>query len=120
MKPKDRIQIDGHWYVLENTNSLDLIEVTEFVGTVYESKLYCFEATKILRENGTMYDSINIKIINKQTSKEDVCDNENFFRGVLEKNEESLTSTKEFLCDIGIVQFTSFLNLLVEKKWIIL
>jgi len=132
----DRIEINGVWYVREDAinDSIDHLEVEEMNPTFseeccYETDKYCFVASRI-RQAGPdteFYPDISITFTDKRIGdrdkwKEEYWDNTNWFKGILEGNPESLESlnTETDLCKEGKRQFRSFLNYLVEKKWIIL
>tara|TARA_Y100000389_G_C17231470_1_gene398375 strand:+ start:69 stop:260 length:192 start_codon:yes stop_codon:yes gene_type:complete len=62
---------------------------------------------------GTNYYSIP-----KTKELEDYWDNNNWLKGILENNLESLEYLRELLCNKGIKQFKMFLRKLVEVKWL--
>ena len=130
----DRIEINGVWYVREDAinDSLNHLESKEIDLTFSEeccceTSKYCFVASRIRKdESGEFYPDVSITVTDKRsgsrdTWKEEYWDNNNWFRGILEGNPESVESLdKETeLCPQGQRQFKSFLNLLVEEGWII-
>jgi hypothetical protein len=130
----NRINIDGVWYIREDAindslyhledEEIDLIFSEE---CCYETSKYCFVASRIRKdESGEFYPDISIKFTDKRrkdrdTWKEEYWDNNNWFKGILEGNPESVESLdKETeLCKEGKRQFKGFLNRLVEEGWII-
>jgi len=134
----DRIEINGVWYVREDTinnpsDSLVLAEeemnLTFSEECCYETDKYCFVASRIrkdtFRENDEFYPDISITFTDKRigdrdTWKEEYWDNNNWFKGILEGNPESVKSLDEEteLCKEGKRQFKGFLNRLVEEGWI--
>jgi len=130
----NRINIDGVWYIREDAindslyhledEEIDLIFSEE---CCYETGKYCFVASRIRKdESGEFYPDISIKFTDKRrkdrdTWKEEYWDNNNWFKGILEGNPESVESLdKETeLCKEGKRQFKGFLNRLVEEGWII-
>jgi hypothetical protein len=54
----DRIEMNGVWYVKETPTQKIEWDPTCFSGRVYESDLYCFEATQILKDDGTPYKKV--------------------------------------------------------------
>lgn len=120
---KDRIQIDGVWYVREQ-QAPKKIDVTKFKGIVTESDKYCFEATLIEREDGTYFNDFDVKFTDKRKErtkdgnwKTDDWDNMTFFRGCLKRNPESLGMLKMDVCEQGVEEFIALLNILDEEGW---
>ena len=66
---KNRIQIDGVWYVREDQVSIDQVELdpTGFEGYVVENSQVCFEATRLKKDEGGYYDDIDVKCTVKKT-----------------------------------------------------
>ena len=67
---KDRVQIDGVWYVREDQAQLDAVledfDPTGFEGYVVENDEVCFEATRIKRDDDSFYDGcVDIKYTHK-------------------------------------------------------
>jgi len=88
---KDRIQINGVWYVKETINEEPIkLDVTDFIGCAYETSDYSWEATKIYKSlaSDILYDGVYIKFTDKTVTpwKEDHWDNDNFCRCLLEED----------------------------------
>lgn len=123
---ENRIEINGVWYVREDqvTNTpVETIEldVTVFNGRVYESDLYCFEATQIFNEDGLPYaDSCDIEITDKRVKpwKVEHVDNQKWFIGVLENNPESMSEAEEMFCKRGLAEFRFVVQDLINVGWI--
>jgi hypothetical protein len=131
---KDRIQVDGVWYVRE-TSTLPIVEiepnnVTNTLGCILESDDWCFEATAILREEAVdltdIYTAIiDINITDKRPADRNEwiehsgIDNSNWFIGVYEGNPESMPDVKEIMDEQGIAEFRGFIGYLIDKGWII-
>jgi hypothetical protein len=118
---KDRIQIDGVWYVKEDNQNDEPIEldVIETQGCLVENTNFCYDATRIANDKGGFYEGVDIQVTDKRSKpwKEDNWDNSNWMRGVLEYNPESW---KE-LPDLGsedIKFLMAFLQHLKDKEWI--
>ena len=118
---KDRIQIDGVWYVKEDNQNDEPIklEVIETQGYLVENTNFSYEATRIGNDKGGFYDGVDIKVTDKREKpwKEDHWDNNNWMRGVLEYDSQSW---KE-LPDLGsedIKFLMAFLQYLKDKEWI--
>jgi hypothetical protein len=118
---KDRIEINGIWYVKEKPDSFSPIELdpTKFEGIVVEDDKFCFEATRILRDSGDPYDDINIKFTDKTIKpfKEDYWDGKSWMKGILNNNPDSLKELPNIGSD-GIRFFQAFLQHLTDEEWL--
>lgn len=91
---KNRIQINGEWYVKENTlpqTNNQPIMVTPFFGAVTEDDVYCVEYTVLLDEEGHIQQDISsIQITHKipgdgrENWVEDLWDNSLYLEGIRE------------------------------------
>lgn len=83
---KDRIQVDGVWYVREDEVGIENVEVVDYLGCVYEDEGFCFDATKLLRDDGTLYDDVDIEFTDKRAKpwKTNNWDNVEWMREVIE------------------------------------
>lgn len=116
---KDRIQIDGAWYVKE-TIEAPIIE-PEFESPIkgyfaeYEHHNFKFEEMDC---NGSLeaYVMVNFRGTLKN---EQVWDNPNHWYNILAGVDESLHILNDDLGEEGAKEFIHFLNTLVEKKYII-
>ena len=126
---ENRIKIDDVWYVREDSidDPMDHLEdeeiemdVTTFDGRVFETDLYCFEATRILKDDGTPYEGCDIKLTDKRVKpwKEEHLDNPIWYIGVLENNPESMDEAHELLCKQGIKEFRAFVRNLISVDWL--
>lgn len=131
---ESRIEINGVWYVREDaiTDSLDHLEAEEIdlifsEECTYETDKYCFVASRIRKdESEEFYEDIYVEFTdkrsgNKDTWKEEYWDNNNWFKGILENNPESINSfNKDIdLCKEGKKQFKAFLHMLKKEGWLI-
>ena len=131
---ENRIEINGIWYVREDaiTDSLDHLEAEEMDLTFseecsYETDKYCFVASRIRKDDSSeFYPDIAINFTdkrsgNRDTWKEEYWDNNNWFKGILYGNSDSIESLDEEteLCPQGKRQFKGFLNRLVEEGWLV-
>jgi predicted adenine nucleotide alpha hydrolase (AANH) superfamily ATPase len=97
---KDRIQIDGVWYVKENKPApLDIIF---YDSAVYEDNDYCIEASR--DKESLKY--INIEVIDKKTNTKEYIDNKDYLKDVM--NGDSVDFMNEEL----------FRNFLINLNWI--
>jgi len=129
---ENRIKIDDVWYVREDAiqDPLDHLEneeiemdVTSFDGRIFETDLYCFEATRLHNYDGIPYDdSCYIKVTDKRVEpwKEEHLDNPIWYIGVLENNPESMDKAHEIFCDRGIVEFRAFVSDLIDVGWLLI
>ena len=132
---ESRIEINGVWYVREDviTDPLDHLESEEMELTFseeccYETEKYCFVASRISGDGGygEFYPDIAIEFTDKRsgdrdTWKEEYWDNNNWFKGILYGNSDSIESLDEEtdICPQGKRQFKRFLNRLVEEGWLV-
>lgn len=127
---ENRIKIGDVWYVREDAirDPLDHLEneeiemnVTTFDGRVFESDLYCYEATRIYDDKNMVYDTAcGIEITDKRVKPWKVhnLDNPLWYIGVLENNPESMVEAREMFCECGIIEFRIFIRDLVNENWI--
>ena len=130
---ENRIEINGVWYVREDTinGSLDYIEEEEISVTfseecVYENDKYCFVASR-MRKDGSFkfYPEITVEFTDKRSGVRDTWekeywDNNNWFSGVVKEYPESMEElNKTNLCTQGKKQLKGFLIRLVEEGWLI-
>jgi len=124
---KDRIQIDGVWYVKEestqNKIKIEEHQLTQCQTLVYETSDYCWEATRIYHDDKeTFYAGVDITFTDKEGDREDwekdYWDNDNWLKGLYENNEDSLTHAREVMNENGIAHFQAFIGKLIEKGWL--
>ena len=119
---ENRIKIGDVWYVREEQPIEEIeMDITAFDGRVYESDLYCFEATRTLKDDGFAYnDSCYIELTDKRVKpwKVNSLDNSKWFIGVLENNSESMDEAHEMFCDRGIAEFRAFVRDLISVGWL--
>ena len=119
---ENRIKIGDVWYVREEQPIEEIkMEVTTFFGRVFESDLYCYEATRIYDDKNLVYDtSCDIEITDKRVKpwKVHVLDNPFWYIGVLENNPESMVEAREMFCERGIIEFRVFIRDLISVGWL--
>ena len=129
---ENRIQINGTWYVKEDSipqpaptaPKFDAALATHFEGYVYETDEYCWEATRIYKDgnkgfyDGTFYDGISIKFTNKITKEEEYWDNDSWMKNVLHNVQEALEGAMESMNYHGIATFKLFINFLMCQGWL--
>ena len=122
---KDRIQIDGVWYVKESNATPKSVEIKDtqvikFKGATYETNNYCWEATKIYKDDGTLYSGLDVKFTDKTVNpwKDSHWDNDKWMEGVLENNPDSLKEAYEVMNEEGVAHFQAFLNKIKDEFWL--
>ena len=132
---ENRIEINGVWYIREDaiTDPLDHLESEEMELTfseecAYETDKYSFVASRISGDGGygEFYPDIAIEFTDKRsgdrdTWKEEYWDNNEWFKGILYGNSDSIESLDEEtdLCPQGKKQFKAFLHKLKEEGWLV-
>jgi hypothetical protein len=96
------------------------MNVISFDGRVFETDLYCFEATRLYNDDGIPYEGCDIEFTDKRVKpwKVDNLDNPIWFIGVLENNPESMDEAREMLCEQGIAEFRAFVRDLINVGWV--
>jgi hypothetical protein len=125
---KDRIQIDGVWYVKEEpTKNKIEIEIEALVHSEalsYEITHYAWEASRIYKsDDKTFYEGVDIHFTDKRSDTregwiEDYWDNNNWIVGVYENNPDSLVEARMAMCEEGIAHFQAFVGKLKERGWL--
>ena len=122
---ENKIQINGVWYVREDSitkKEEEAIELhpTYFKGCAVETEDYCWEATMIEREDGTYYGGVDIQFTDKTVKpwRDEHWDNEKWMVGVYKNDPDSLADAKAVMNDKGVKYFQAFIGLLIEKGWI--
>jgi hypothetical protein len=120
---KDRVQIDGVWYVKENVIEQEPIklEPTHFEGYAVENDDFSFESIRLFNDEETLYSGIDIKCIDKRGGKgnweEEIWDNNKWMLGVLENNPDSWKELPDMGGD-NIQFLQAFLQYLKDKGWL--
>ena len=116
---EDRIEINGVWYVKEDSTTDEDLGITEFKGCVYETDEYCWEATKLLKYDDKYYDEIDIKFTDKSNKPwfSDHWDSNVWMKGVLRNDPESIKEAKTSMSKKGVADFKRFLRALQNKGW---
>ena len=126
---KDRIEVNGVWYIKENTIVQPTISELEpgikYDGFVFESNLYAFDCTRIYDEDGNLYKDGNVcikftdkSIIHDIDKSQEHWDNVDWMCGILENEVEAIDEAMESLCSQGLIELKEVVKELVEKGWI--
>ena len=119
----DRIEINGVWYVKEAIKEHIELDPTHYEGYVIENSDFCFEATRIFKDDGTLYDdNCSIECTDKRSSdrkdwETEHWDNNEWLRGVLKNNPKSMTELG-FMGNENVLFFQAFLQYLTDKGWL--
>ena len=123
---KNRIQINGRWYVAEESEKdaeFDPDDLTFFRGCVLETDTSCFEFTNLTHEEGKPYGGdISVKHTDKRFKdrkdwKENFWDNVNWFNGLIEDNPESFPDLESSVSKEDAKLFIGALRYLKESEW---
>jgi hypothetical protein len=129
---KDRIQIDGVWYVKETTKpytaypiemtNIDEFDVTRSLGRIWENDDWAFEAKILLAPDGTALEDTWgdcwIQITEKANWEEWDIDNPRWMLGVYEGDPESMEEADRMMTPEGIALFRGFIHLLIKNGWL--
>lgn len=119
----DRIQINGIWYIPENsqTQNIPQIEPEREESYTVENSDFSFKAIRFFdQEENSFFNDIDIVFKDKRhnkLNKEDLWDNNDWMIGVLKGDDASM----EDLPDIGrsgLATLRAFLQYLVDKDWL--
>ena len=117
----NRIQINGIWYVPENSQDVVVIEPDREECYTVENSDFYFKAIRIFdHEQNSFFDDIDIHFIDKRPNKpkqQDTWDNNDWMIGILKNDDASM----EDLPDIGrsgLATLKAFLQFLVDKDWL--
>ena len=118
----DRIEINGIWYVKEDTISKEeVIELNPIHSEeiTVENSDFCFVASKLFGDDTvTQLGDINIKFTDKRELwKEEYWDNISFIKGVLNEDPEFLPLLPDFSVS-QIKYLQAFLQYLRDKEWL--
>jgi len=121
---KDRIQINGDWYVKEASKEEAIVLViTQTEGYTVENDEFCLEATRLIdMETKLPYPGdISLEITDKRSSrldwKRDYWDNNAFLIGVLSGNKSSLKLLDSWSKE-NITFLQKFLKFLKKENWL--
>jgi hypothetical protein len=129
---KDRIEIDGEWYVKESTivkecEEQKVIDPVFYYGATVESSEVCFEFSVLLREDGTIWDGTQSVTYTEKKGergdrskwKEDYWDNNEWLKECLEN--KKLDRYEEVTKNISKgdeILFIGLLSLAQKRGWL--
>lgn len=127
---ENKIQINGVWYVREDSisktqpeNSIH-IDSTMSQHLIFETDECCFNVSRIYRDDEeTFYDGVSIEFTDKRPAdredwKEEYWDNDTWMIGVLQNDEGSLKEARESLSNKGISELKYVIRQLIKRGWI--
>ena len=131
---KDRIQIDGVWYVRETDAIPDPLrmttiyefDVTRSLNRIWENDDWAFEAKILLQPDSTALEdtwgdcwlTITEKVGNHDAWVEHSIDNPRWMLGVLEGDPLSMEEANKMMTPEGIRLFRGFLSLVIKNGWL--
>lgn len=112
---EDRIQIDGVWYVREET-----LDVINSISCLYENNDYCFDACRFINEDGVPSEHIFIDFIDKRTEpwKKEYWDNNIWLKNVYTNEPDAIKDARDSMCAEGVKTLQKFIGVLKEKNWL--
>jgi hypothetical protein len=119
---EDRILINNVWYVREGLieNEIKEIYPTDFLGCIYETENYSWEATRIFKDDReTFYDDFHIEFIDKSLKKQEaeIWDSISWMEGIYNNDPDSMIYVKEVMNEDGLLHFKAFLKELKKRGW---
>lgn len=133
---EDRIQVNGVWYIREtgpavNPEPVEIPddEPTNYLGCVWETDEWCFEASILLEDDATTLQDVSkygptIEVTDKRPENRndwivhDCIDNDRWMRGVLINHHEAMPDAYRMFDNSGLETFRMFLRHLVKKGWL--
>ena len=131
---KDRIQIDGVWYIKETDTipdplrmtTINEFDVTRSLNRIWENDDWAFEAKILLEPDGTELEdtwgdcwlTITEKVGKHDAWVEHSIDNPRWMLGVLEGDPLSMEEANKMMTPEGIRLFRGFLSLLIKNGWL--
>ena len=126
---KYRIEVNGVWYIKEDTIVKHLISQLEpgikYDGFIFESNLYAFDCTRIYDEDGNLYKDGNVcikftdkSIIHDIDKSQEHWDNVDWMCGILENEVEAIDEAMESLCSQGLIELKEVLSTLRIAAWL--
>jgi len=104
---KNRIKIDGVWYVREKEKMY--LQVTKTQEYLYEAEGYSFKFIKIYKDDGvTFYNGPSLDITDKITKESQYWDNDDYLRDYVAKE-------CSFLTEAAALELERFLDWLKDK-----
>ena len=120
----DRIEINGVWYVKEATKEHIELDPTHFEGYVIENSDFCFEATRIFKDDGTPYDDCvtiectDKRFENREDWKVEHWDNNHWMRGILNNSPDAWKELPDMGGKANMNFLLAFLQYLTDKGWL--
>jgi hypothetical protein len=126
----ERIEINGQWYVRETPETQPMeqhelsiiLDPTHTENLIYESDKYCFEVSRIYRDDESFYDGVCIDFTDKRLPraewKTEYWDNDQWMIGVFEGDEEALEGALIGMDEQGVKELQAIVGDLIARFWI--
>jgi len=121
----DRIEVNGFWYVKEELVPKKHIEIdpTHAESYVVENDDFCFEASRIFKEDGSFYDDCSIQCTDKRFENRkdwtvDYWDNNCWMNNVLNNDPDSWKELPDMGPKENMDLLLAFLQFLKDKNWL--
>jgi hypothetical protein len=121
----DRIEINGVWYVKEDTIQKEsiILDPTHFEGYSVENDDFSFEATIIFKDDDTPYEGVTVECTDKRFPdrsnwKVEYWDNDNWLRGILNNDIDSWKDLPDMGKQENTTLLLAFLQYLKNKEWL--
>lgn len=120
---KERIEVNGVWYVKEKTLQEELF-ISEFDGICYENDLFSIEVTRLKDRDGTPTENILMEYASKEVPGYSVptvieyWDNTDWMLGVHQGSPTSLKQLYPIMDEGRVKQIQSIIGTLIEKGWL--
>ncbi len=121
---ENRIQINGKWYVLEDSIKQKNMDLIDARSCIYETDDYCFQADVIYKDDlKTLYNDVGITVKYKNEEKEEeYWDGQGWLWSIYVNKPDPDVRKEElienFLNENGVQDFRAFLGILVERGWL--
>ena len=114
---KDRILIEGEWYVRESTLHEAKLELIWSETVETSTKDYSWTVVRLKKDSEGFYDPY-VEFLDKATGKEEMWDNHLWLKRVLDGDLDAMVEARESMDNQGVRDFIQFLKKLRENEWI--
>ena len=115
---KERIEVDGVWYVKEKALQEELF-ISEYDGMVFENDLFSVEVTRLKDQHGLPTDNILMDYSSKVLPYiNEAWDNVDWMIGVYRNSPMSVKQLYPLMGEERIRQIQSIIGTVIEKGWI--
>lgn len=126
MNNTDRIQINGIWYIPEQTTehapivkTVNTDSITFSEQAIYEDEKYSWEVCKVIYKHEPLtYCEPYIHFRNKNTKEEEAWDNFDWVKAVVNNESKQTNEALELMDREGIILFRTFIKHLIAINWL--